>query len=153
MWITATTALLRPRCLAWVACLAVLLFFGCALPPPAVQGGSCPTTRGARLLQYELFFGRNVADHREVNDRAWDDFLAQVVTPNLPNGYTVFDATGHWRSPATGHTVDERTKVMLTALPDTPDSAAAIARIRQRYEAAFGQSLVGMAVVPVCGEF
>ena len=104
-------------------------------------------------MAYELFFGRSIAGHREVSDRAWQDFLAQVVTPNLTNGYTVFDATGHWRSPTTGHTVDERTKVLLAALPDTPDSAAAIDRVRQRYAAEFGQSLVGMTVTPVCGEF
>jgi hypothetical protein len=100
---------------------------------------------------YELFFGRSIAGQAEVSDRAWDEFLEQVVTPNLPNGYTVFDGAGAWRNPASGHTVHERTKVLLAALPDAGGSAAAIERIRQSYAMQFHQSLVGMTVAPACG--
>jgi hypothetical protein len=101
----------------------------------------------------ELFFGRSIRGQGEVTDSAWDDFLAQVVTPNLPNGYTVFDGTGAWLNPATERTVQERTKILLVALPDTASQTAAIARIRQAYAAQFHQTLVGMTVAPACADF
>lgn len=105
------------------------------------------------MLVFELFFGRSIQGQAEVGDGAWDDFLAQVVTPNLPNGYTVFDAIGAWRNPATSRTIHERSKVLLAALPDAAASSAAIARVRQAYEVRFHQTLVGMTVAPACGSF
>ena len=53
------------------------------------------------MLAFELFFGRSIQGQSEVTDSAWEDFLDTVVTPNLPNGYTVFDGTGAWLNPAT----------------------------------------------------
>jgi hypothetical protein len=139
-------------CLARVFCLAAMLA-GCTPPQPAVQPASCPATQGAPMLAFELFFGRSIHGHGEVSDRAWNDFLDRVVTPSLPDGYTVFDAAGAWLNPATRRTVHERTKVLLAALPDTAASAAAVARIRNAYATQFHQTLVGMTVAPACGSF
>ena len=105
------------------------------------------------MTAFELFFGRSIRGAGEVSDGAWEDFLARVVTPNLPNGYTVFDGVGTWLNPGTGMTVHERTKVLLAVLPDAPSGAAPIARIRQSYQAEFQQMLVGMMVMPICGAF
>lgn len=105
------------------------------------------------MAQYQLFFGRSIQGQSEVSDAAWDDFLQQVVTPNLPNGYTVFDGTGAWRNPGTGRTIHERTKILLAALPDAAASAASVGRVRTAYAARFHQTLVGMTVTPVCGSF
>jgi len=105
------------------------------------------------MTAFELFFGRSVRGAAEVSDGAWDGFLARVVTPNLPNGYTVFDGTGAWLDPATGKTVRERTKILLSVLSDDPAAAAAVARIRQAYQTEFHQILVGMTTTPVCGAF
>jgi hypothetical protein len=139
---------LRTR--AW--CLAIALV-GCTAPQPAVQTGGCPVAQGTPVLVYELFFGRSIHGRAEVSDRAWDDFLGQVVTPTLPNGYTVLDGAGAWLNPATGQTVHERTKVLLVALPDAAASAAAVAQVRQAYARQFHQTLVGMTVAPACGAF
>ena len=72
------------------------------------------------MLAFELFFGRSIRGQAEVSDSAWDDFLNRMVTPNLPNGYTVFDAIGAWLNPATRRTVRERTKVLLAVCPMLP---------------------------------
>jgi hypothetical protein len=133
-------------------CLAAMLA-GCVDQRPAVQAARCPATQGAPMLVFQLFFGRSIQGRAEVSDGAWDDFLDQVVTPNLPNGYTVFDASGAWLNPSTRHTIHERTKVLLAALPDAASSAAAIARVRNAYQVQFHQTLVGMTVAPVCGSF
>jgi hypothetical protein len=145
-------ALPRRGRLIWVLCVAATLA-GCAVQQPAVQAGSCPATQGTPMLVFQLFFGRSIKGQRDVSDRAWSGFLEHVVTPNLPNGYTVFDGTGAWLNPATGHTVHERTKVLLVALPDAAGSAAAVARIRDAYAAQFHQTLVGLTVAPACGSF
>jgi hypothetical protein len=145
-------AILQPGRLAPVTCLAVMLC-GCTVATDNRSGRQCPPGHGVPMTAYELFFGRSIAGHGEVTDSVWTDFLEHVVTPNLPNGYTVFDAAGHWRDPGTGHGVQERTKVLLAALPDTPDSAATIARIRQAYGTRFHQSLVGQTTTTVCAAF
>ncbi len=105
------------------------------------------------MLEYELFFGRSIQGRADVSDQAWDEFLDRVVTPNLPNGYTVFDGAGAWLNPATGRTVHEPTKVLLAALPDAAASATAVARIRAAYAEQFHQALVGMTTGPVCASF
>jgi len=107
---------------------------------------------------YELYFGRSVPDNavpgnKEVTDRDWSGFVEQVITTNLPNGYTVLDATGAWMNPRTQRTVREATKVLQVALPDTPDGLAAIARIRTAYQTQFHQQLVGMTTHTVCASF
>ena len=133
-------------------CLAMLLI-GCAGPPPAGEGASCPASQGARMLQFQLFFGRSIRGQGEVTDAAWDGFLQGVVTPDLPNGYTVFDGTGAWLNPGTGRTIHERTKILLVALPDAAASTESVGHIRSAYAAQFHQAAVGMTVGPVCGSF
>ena len=138
--------------LGWALWL-VAVPVGCTTPPQRGQTTGCTAAQGAPMLVVELFFGRSIRNRGEVTDRAWEDFVDHLVTPNLPNGYTVFDGTGAWLNPATRHTVHERTKILLVALPDNAADAAAIARIRAAYQARFDQSLVGMTVTPGCGSF
>ena len=66
------------------------------------------------MLEYQLFFGRG-----SVADQAWAEFAADVVTPHLPDGFTVLDAEGQWMNPATHRISSERTKVIVVAVPDT----------------------------------
>ena len=66
------------------------------------------------MLEYQLFFGRG-----SVTEQAWTDFAAGVVTPHLPDGFTVVDADGQWMNPATHRISSERTKVIVVAVPDT----------------------------------
>ena len=137
-------------------CLGVLPA-ACAAPPAMPATGpaaaACAPGAGAPMTAFELFFGRSIRGAGEVSDSAWQDFLARVVTPNLPNGYTVFDGVGAWLDPVTGKTLHERTNVLLAVLPNGPAGAAAIARVRQSYQTEFHQMLVGMTVMPVCGAF
>ncbi|HVZ08978.1 DUF3574 domain-containing protein [Rhodopila sp.] len=102
---------------------------------------------------FDLFFGRSIPGGGTVSADDWDRFLDDTVTPNLPAGYTVLDGTGAWRNPMTGQTGREPSIVILGVLPDTPDSLAAVNRVRAAYQRRFHQQLVGMASVPVCGAF
>ena len=92
----------RRRAVAPLLCLLALLA-GCTPPSPATSAMRCPPGQGSPMLAFELFFGRSIRGQAEVSDSAWDDFLTRMVTPNLPNGYTVSDAIGAWRIPNSSH--------------------------------------------------
>ena len=34
-----------------------------------------------------------------MTDPAWAEFTADVITPQLPDGFTVLDANGQWMNP------------------------------------------------------
>ncbi len=105
------------------------------------------------MQMFEMFFGRSIPGRSDLTDQEWRTFLDDTVTMNLPNGYTVQDAYGAWMNPITHKTIREATKVVLAALPDGPDSRAAVDRIRTAYQLRFHQQLVGMTVTQICGSF
>ncbi len=39
------------------------------------------------MLEYHLFFGRNIVGRLPLTDTEWADFAARVVTLNLPDGF------------------------------------------------------------------
>jgi hypothetical protein len=123
-----------------------------ALPLIAVLAGCtnlpCERLGGTPMLEYQLFFGRS-----NVSDQAWSAFAAQVITPNLPAGFTELDAEGQWMNPSTQHISRERSRVVIVAVPDSPTTATAIARIKDEYRQRFAQLSVGTIVHPVCGAF
>ena len=125
---------------------------GCA-PQPPITVQRCPARYGAPTLMVELFFGCSIPGLGEVTDQQWTRFETQVVVPALPNGFTVFDASGAWMSPAGHATVHEPTKVLLVSLPETQGALAPIRQIRDAYQKRFRQQLVGTSVAPACGEF
>lgn len=102
---------------------------------------------------FDLYFGRSVSGRGEVTDKEWRDFRDQVITPALPNGYTVLDGQGAWMNPRSRATIAEATKILEVALPDAPDSQTTINRIRAAWQRRFRQYVVGMTVVAGCGSF
>jgi hypothetical protein len=130
------------------ACIIAVLG-GCAVQ----TGGSCAGGLGAPVEVFTLFLGKSVPGRGELTDNEWRTFLDTAVTANLPNGYTVLDGNGGWMNPVTHQTLKEGTKVLLVALPETPDSLAAVNRIRTAYQVQYQQQLVGMTVGYACGEF
>ena len=129
-------------------CIATSLS-GCT--DPAIP--SCAPGLGAPMTVFSLFFGRAIPGRGDLTDKEWQAFLDTIVTANLPNGYTLFDATGAWMNPMTKRTIKESTKVLLVALPDAPVSLSAINRIRSEYQIEFHQQFVGMTVQHGCGAF
>lgn len=122
---------------------------GCANPGMPI----CGPDEGSPVRVFSLFFGLSIQGRGEVTDREWQRFLDDTITANLPNGYTVVDAHGAWMNPITRRTIEERTKVLLVALPVAPEAEAAVNRIRSEYQIRFRQQLVGMTVSRACGAF
>ena len=122
---------------------------GCAGPGEP----SCAPGLGAPSTVFTLFFGKAIPGRGDLTDKEWRAFLDGTVTASLPNGFTFFDANGAWINPATRKTVRETTKVLVVALPDSPDSLMAVNHIRTEYQLKFNQRLVGMTVQHACAAF
>ena len=131
-----------------VILLVLLLLSGCALPsaPPICA-------LGTPMRVFTLYFGRSLPHRGPVTEAEWQAFQAEVITPNLPDGYTVLDGTGAWRGADSPRTITEPVKILIVAEPDRPESFAAVARVRDAYRSAFQQQSVGMTVQPACGDF
>ncbi len=74
----------------------------------------------------------------------WAEFAAQTITPNFPDGFTVFDGQGQWRNPRTSHIVRDPTKILLIAAKRTPDLARRLSAVIDAYKARFHQQSVGL---------
>jgi hypothetical protein len=129
------------------AVVCCTLVAACTPAPQSCMRGLAP------MVQYELFFGRDIAGRGPLTDQEWAEFAERVVTPHLPDGFTAFDADGQWMNPDTRRIIKEPTKVIIVAVPDTPASAAAIAAVRDAYQAQYHQQSVGTIVQPVCAGF
>lgn len=68
-----------------------LLTSACATLTRAGADGS------QQVVVEQLLFGRNVRGALAVSDSAWKTFLAEIVTPRFPKGFTVWSADGQYR--------------------------------------------------------
>lgn len=131
-----------------VALLALLagatLLSGCAsLAPAACPAGQNP----GRTAQ--LFFGRKIGDQVAVSEADFARFVDEELTPRFPDGLTVLDATGQWRS-AAGPIVREPSKVVILALPGRFGGEDRLHAVRTAYRQRFSQEAVMVVTQPVC---
>ena len=106
------------------------------------------------MLVAELFFGRDRAGRKAVTDANWADFLNTVITPNFPDGLTVFDGYGQWRNPATGvigHS--PHVKIVLVAVKPGPDVPGRLNTVMDGYKERFHQLSVGIITRDSCAAF
>lgn len=134
------------------AMILALGLAGCTAAPHRA-GADCPLGFGSPSLMVALFFGRSMPGGGQVREQDWSRFVDQVVTPALPDGFTVLNASGAWLSPTLHVTLHEPAKLLLVSLPDAPGSLATVRRVRADYQARFHQEQVGMSVVPACTSF
>ena len=73
----------------------------------ACGGIQCGAGAGQPVRIYDLYFGRAASGRAEIGEKDWRDFRDRVVTPALPNGYTVFDGQGAWMNPRSRTTISE----------------------------------------------
>jgi len=139
--------------------LAVVVLMGCISPPtppaPPQQTApyACLLPSEQRMLVAELFFGRNVHGRGALTDVEWADFAARTITPNFPDGFTVFDGEGQWLNPQTGHIGRERAKILLVAVKREPDLARRLAAVIDAYKTEFHQQSVGAITRDSCAAF
>ena len=138
----------------------LLLLGGCAeAPTPPVEQAApaapyaCLLPSEERMLVAELFFGRNIKGRRPVSDAEWARFAEDTITPNFPDGFTVFDGNGQWRNPQTGRIAHDPTYILLVAAKRGPDLAGRIQAVIEAYKARFHQQSVGLITRDSCAGF
>ena len=83
-----------------------------------------------------------------VSELEWQEFLRDEVTARFPDGLTVWDAHGQWR---TKSGIDhERSKVLLLVHADSTAAGQAISTVISRYRAKFDQESVLWESARVC---
>jgi hypothetical protein len=95
---------------------------------------------GAPVVTAQLLFGRPRPDGGTVNEPEWQDSVAEIVTPRCPDGLTVLQGSGQWRSPVTGRIAAEPS----TVVPPTTDLALRLPKVRDAYRTRFAQESVGL---------
>jgi hypothetical protein len=125
-----------------------LLLLAAAAPAP-----DCALWGAQAAVTVQLLFGRSIAGGGMVDDAAWRDFLATEVTPRFPDGLTVLQGSGQWRSRTTGRVGSEPSSVVEIVTEANPTVAAKLAAIRDAYKARFHQESVGLVVNTACAAF
>jgi len=64
-----------------------------------------------------LYFGTQIPAGGVVSDAEWQQFLADVITPRFPDGFTTWEANGQWRDQK-GVIEHERTHIVQIVKPD-----------------------------------
>ena len=75
------------------------------------------------------------------------------VTPRFPDGLSVLDVYGQWKSARTGAIARERSKRLSIIVPDATTSAANVEAIKAAYRQRFRQESVLQSEAMVCAAF
>ena len=132
---------------------AALFWLLLASPALAQEAPVCPFPGQTPKLVVQVFFGQNTAAHALVSRRAWQRFVADTITPALPNGFTIYDAYGQYLDKRTGSIGREATEVLVVAADDTPEFRARVAALTEAYRRRFDQISVGILTSLGCGVF
>ena len=100
-------------------------------------------------IRTTLYFGL-ARPKGSVSELEWQIFLRDEVTKRFPDGLTVWEADGQWRTPA-GTLDEERTKVLLLVHPDTPQARQSVQEVIATYRRVFEQISVLWESSRVCG--
>jgi hypothetical protein len=109
---------------------------------PACGAASMPQVRTT------LYFGM-ARPKGSVSELEWQLFLRDEVTSRFPEGLTVWDADGQWRS-AAGTIDHEQSKVLLLVHPDTAAARQAVQTVITQYRQKFDQEGVLWEEARVC---
>jgi hypothetical protein len=131
-----------PNCRSLWSAGLLLLALG-ALPP--LDRAKAQTQSTADSLKSEIYFGSRMADGQIVDDRAWEEFVTQVVGPRFAAGLTVLDARGRSGADA----ALDRVRVLVLVYPNSPEAHARLVEIKTEYKKRFGTARVFHTDQPV----
>jgi Protein of unknown function (DUF3574) len=131
----------------------VLMLAGCTASSEPSTAARCLLPGQQRMLVAELLFGRAIKGRAPLTDGEWAQFAAQTITPNFPDGFTVFDGAGQWRNPRNEQIGHEATKILLIAAKTAPDLARRLSVVVEAYELRFRQQSVGIITEEACAAF
>lgn len=104
------------------------------------------------MVRETLYFGRNRRGGGTVSDTEWRAFVDDAIVSRFPDGFTVVDAEGHWRS---GDGAIEREDSQMVIVLHAGDAASdvAVGAIVADYKRQFVQEAVLRERSPSCAKF
>jgi hypothetical protein len=155
-WVTTTppeterrSQLPAGRILVGTAAIVLLVVSCSPNPSPAPSPTLSCSAGDSALVRETLYFGRN-RPGGTVSDSEWQSFLADVVTPRFPQGLTVTEGVGQWRSADTSAVEQERSEVVTLFHPATEAARRSVHEIALEYKRRFQQEAVLRERVPTC---
>ena len=100
-----------------------------------------PCGKDGRFAMQELVYFGTETPSGHVTPEAWTQFLSEIVTPRFPDGLSVWQASGQWRS-ASGQIIHEPSYVLSLIHPDDPVRNTAVQDIILSYKTRFQQEAV-----------
>lgn len=91
-------------------------------------------------MQELVYFGTETRTG-PVTSEAWTQFLSEIVTPRFPEGFSVWQVSGQWRS-ASGQIIQEPSYVLSLIHPDDLVPNNAVQEIITSYKTRFQQEAV-----------
>jgi len=127
--------------------LFALLLSACAATAPSPQaapgtlvGDAAHPDAAKNWVRTELYFGLGVISdegseaNAAANEKRWRDFLDREVTPRFPDGLSVFDVYGQWRTQGQNHVERLHSKVIMLLHADAPQQRADLDAIRAAWK-------------------
>ena len=133
---------MRLRNLCFSASLLLVLWTNVPAQP-AAAAAPVAVAKAERFYRTELYMGMSIPGGSMVSDEAWEKFLAEVVTPQFPAGFTILGGRGQYRE-ASGTIAKEPSHVLVFLYPKTERKVAGakIEQIRNEYKKRFSQESV-----------
>lgn len=119
--------------------LAILLLAsGCAMQP--------------QWTRYEMCFGLTTnAGRTKISDQEWERFRDEQIVTRFPDGFTLYNARGYWRSGTKTYT--EPSMVLMIVSSENEDTARKLDDIAESYKQIFHQESVLQIQSPVNVDF
>jgi hypothetical protein len=102
---------------------------------------SCHGSQQQRKVA-ELLFGRDIGHRVGVDENDWARFVERELIPRFPDGLTISDTIGEWRSRTGGVIVREPGKRVEIVLPGNTDDEARLDSVVAAYKRTFQQRSV-----------
>ncbi|MBW4534444.1 MAG: DUF3574 domain-containing protein [Pleurocapsa minor HA4230-MV1] len=94
-----------------------------------------------KLIQEDLYFGRNIAGGGEVSEAEFQAFIDTEITPQFPDGLTVYETNGQFLD-SNGNLIQEPSQVISLIFENTLENQGKIDRITESYQQQFKQESV-----------
>jgi hypothetical protein len=101
----------------------------------------------------ELLFGRDIGHRVGVDESDWSRFVERELITRFPDGLTISDTIGQWRSRSGGGTVREPGKRVEIVLPGNADDEARLDAVSAAYKRTFQQRSVIIIEHSACVAF
>lgn len=128
--------------LVFAAAVSVLMLVAASAGSNAQTGDpSCHGGQQPRKIA-ELLFGRDIGRRVGVDETDWTHFVEHELIPRFPDGLTINDTIGQWRSRTSSVIVREPGKRVEIVLPGNADDEARLDAAVAAYKRAFRQRSV-----------